>query len=73
MNVLLMSCRCQNVNIQIQVLAGQETIHSRIGKKKQVKTSIDEIAEKLDQVSKKLEAEEIDLRALQVNTNTFKS
>ena len=50
-----------------KVLSGQETIHSRIGKKKQVKTAIDEIEEKLNEVSKKLDADEVDLRALQVS------
>ena len=49
------------------MLSGQETIHSRIGKKKQVKTAIDEIGEKVDEVSKKLDADEVDLRALQVS------
>ena len=53
--------------ISLKVLSGQETIHSRIGKKKQVNTAIDEIGEKLDEVSKKLDADEVDLSALQVN------
>ena len=50
-----------------KVLSGQETIHSRIGKKNQVKTAIDDIEEKLNEVSKKLDADEVDLRALQVS------
>ena len=55
-----------------KVLSGQETIHSRIGKKKQVKTAIDEIEEKLNEVSKKLDADEVDLRALQVSHSESK-
>lgn len=54
-----------------KVLSGQETIHSRIGKKNQVKTAIDDIEEKLNEVSKKLDAEEVDLRALQVSVFGF--
>ena len=60
-------CRSKKSGYRGKVLSGQETIHSRIGKKKQVKTAIDEIEEKLNEVSKKLDADEVDLRALQVS------
>jgi len=64
---------CQRKSVyRGKVLSGQETIHSRIGKKKQVKTAIDEIEEKLNEVSKKLDADEVDLRDLQVSNSESK-
>ena len=66
-NARQMALNVRRIVYRKKVLSGQETIHSRIGKKNQVKTAIDDIEEKLNEVSKKLDADEVDLRALQVS------